>query len=64
MTFHTIDQAGVLFGKPLPARWKGQDHMAPRADADVVTTPNGGEGFANAVAQFIFPRRPALPVAS
>ena len=38
--------------------------MAPRADADVVTTPNGDEGFANAVAQFIFPRRPALPVAS
>lgn len=42
----------------------GQAPDAVKAGADVVTTANGDEGFANAVAQFILPRRPALPAAS
>lgn len=42
----------------------GQAPDAVRAGADNVTTSNGDEGFAHAVAQFILPRRPALPVAS
>ena len=42
----------------------GQAPDAVRAAADDVTTSNGDEGFAHAVAQFILPRRPALPVAS
>lgn len=42
----------------------GQAPDAVRAGADNVTTSNGEEGFANAVAQFVLPRRPALPIAS
>ena len=42
----------------------GQAPETVKAAADVVTTSNGDEGFANAVAQFILTRRPALPVAS
>lgn len=42
----------------------GQAPDAVKAAADVVTTSNGDEGFANAVAQFVLPRGPARSAAS
>lgn len=42
----------------------GQAPEAVKAAADVVTTSNRDEGFADAVAHFILPRRPALSAAS
>ena len=42
----------------------GQAPDTVKAEADVVTTSNRDDGFANAVGQFVLSRRPALPAAS
>ena len=42
----------------------GQAPETVKAAADVVTTSNRNQGFADAVGQIVLPRRPALPTAS